>query len=95
VFVRKVAPHTRLAGNSAVRVVMKNVFDVAGVAPEHLGTRLTRHNLASKMLTAQVGVPVIAAVLGHADPASADAYLETDLERMRGCVLPLPSGARL
>ncbi|MDR1186142.1 MAG: tyrosine-type recombinase/integrase [Bifidobacteriaceae bacterium] len=95
VFIREVAPRIRLGGNSAVRVVMKKVFDRAGVVPERLGTRLTRGSLASKMLAARVGAPTIAAVLGHADPASADAYLETDLERMRGCVLPLPSGAGL
>jgi integrase len=95
VFVREVAPRVRLGGNSAVRVVMKKVFDRAGVVPERLGTRLTRGNLASKMLAARVGVPMIAAVLGHADPASADAYLHTDLERLRGCVLPLPAGAGL
>jgi integrase len=95
VFIRAVAPRVRLAGNSAVRAAVKRVFDAAGVAPRCLGTRLTRHNLASRMLAAQVGAPVIAAVLGHADPASADAYLETDQERMRGCVLPLPTGAGL
>jgi site-specific recombinase XerD len=95
VFVRSLAPYTGLSGHSAVRGVIKKVFDDAGVVPVQMGTRLTRHNLASKMLAARVGLPVIAAVLGHADPASADSYLETDQERMRGCVLPLPTGAGL
>ncbi|MDR2565129.1 MAG: hypothetical protein LBC97_03540 [Bifidobacteriaceae bacterium] len=44
---------------------------------------------------ARIAYPVISAVLGHADPASVDAYLETDTETMRGCVLPLPEAARL
>jgi integrase len=95
VFVRSVAPHTGLSGHSAVRAVVKKVFDDAGVVPVQVGTRLTRHNLASKMLAAQIAYPVIGAVLGHADPASVDAYLETDVETMRGCVLPLPEAARL
>jgi integrase len=95
VFARSVAPYTGLSGHSSVRGVIKKVFDDAGVAPAQVGTRLTRHNLASKILAAKVAYPVIGAVLGHADPASVDAYLETDTETMRGCVLPLPEAARL
>jgi hypothetical protein len=46
------------------------------------------------MLAAGVPHPTISAVLGHADPASVDAYLDTDAEAMRQCVLPLPQAAR-
>ncbi|MDR1512883.1 MAG: tyrosine-type recombinase/integrase [Propionibacteriaceae bacterium] len=90
VFVRQAAPYRALSGHSPVRLAIKRVFDAAGVAPAQTGTRLTRHTLASRMLSRGVPHPTISAVLGHADPASVDAYLETDAERMRACVLPLP-----
>jgi hypothetical protein len=44
------------------------------------------------MLRAEVELPTISAVLGHADPDSANSYLELDVEPMRHCVLPLPKG---
>jgi len=94
VFIRSLAPFVGLSGHSSIRCVIKGVFDDAGVAPSQWGTRLTRHNLASKMLAARVGAPTISAVLGHADPASVDAYLETDLEQMRACVLAAPQAVR-
>jgi len=90
VFVRSIAPHTGFLTSSAVRAVLGKVFGDAGVRPPVMGTRLIRHHLASSMLTAQVGLPTIAAVLGHADPASANAYLDMDAEQLRACVLPLP-----
>jgi integrase len=94
VFLRSLAPYTGLSGHSAVRGVIKKVFNDAEVAPPSFGTRWTRHSLASAMLSAQVAHPTIAAVLGHSDPKSVDAYLEMDVERMRACVLPLPEGAK-
>jgi integrase len=94
VFVRSVAPHVALSGHSSVPLAIGRVFDQAGIAPRPLGTRLTRHSAASRMLAAGVPHPTISAVLGHADPASVDAYLDTDTDAMRRCVLPLPKAAR-
>jgi integrase len=94
VFIRSLAPYGGLSGHSAVRRIIKKVFDAAGVEPDQVGTRLTRHNLASKMLAARVAHPTIAAVLGHAAPESVDVYLETDAESMRDCVLPLPEAVK-
>jgi len=53
---------------------------------------LLRHNAASRMLRSHAGLPVISAVLGHADPDTTNGYMEADAERMRACVLPLPKG---
>jgi integrase len=91
VFVRGSAPLRGLVGAGAVRGAMKRVFALAGLPTTGVGTRLARHSVASRMLVARVPHPVISAVLGHADPKSADAYLDTDSERMRLCVLELPA----
>jgi integrase len=94
VFIRWKAPYTGLSGHTAVYFVMRKVFRLAGVEPGCHGTRLARHNAASRMLLAGVPSPTISAVLGHGDPSSADRYLETDESGMRACVLPLPEGAK-
>jgi integrase len=93
VFVRSRAPHTALAGHSSIYRVVKKALVLAGVAPDQFGTRMTRHNAASRMLLAKTPAPVISAVLGHADPASTDRYLAVDADAMRRCVLPLPGAA--
>ena len=90
VFVRTKAPHHRFADHAAIYNVMKRVFAGAGVTPGRCGTRLARHSAASRMLAAGTPTPTISAVLGHARPESVDRYLETDIERLRACVLPLP-----
>ena len=39
------------------------------------GTRVLRHNAASRLLRAAVPLPTISAVLGHASPESTNLYL--------------------
>lgn len=90
VFLRAVAPHTGLAGHTAIYRVTRQVFKTAGLERTKVGTRLLRHNAASKLLRAGTPLPTISAILGHSSPDSTDVYLSTDTERMRACVLPLP-----
>lgn len=90
VFLGQLAPHRKLAGHSTVYKVIGRVQRKAGVEGAPCGTMALRHNAATRMLRAGTGLPTISAVLGHADPASSDAYIETDRERMAACVLPLP-----
>ena len=45
------------------------------------------------MVAAGTPLPVVASVLGHADPSSSDAYIEADVATMRSLCLPLPEGA--
>ena len=90
VFVRTKAPHHRFADHAAIYSVMKRVFVAAGVTPGRCGTLLARHSAASRMLAAGTPAPTISAVLGHVRPESVDRYLETDIESLRACVLPLP-----
>ena len=91
VFVRAKAPHTPHRDHAAIYAAIGRAFKAAGV--DGGGTLLLRHNAASKMLRAGAALPVISAVLGHADPDSTNAYMEADEASMRSCVLPLPKGA--
>lgn len=67
VFVRSVAPHVRLADHASVHRVITTVFAKAGISDVKAGTRLLRHNAASRLLRAQVPLPTISAVLGPQD----------------------------
>ncbi len=94
VFLRSVAPHTRLADHATVHRVITTVFGKAGVTDVKAGTRLLRHNAASRLLRAAVPLPTISAVLGHASPESTDLYLSFDQDRLLDCVLDVPDGTR-
>jgi integrase len=94
VFLRSVAPHTRLADHATVHRVITTVFCKAGAAEVKAGTRLLRHNAASRLLRAAVPLPTISAVLGHASPESTDRYLSVDQDRLLDCVLDVPGRTR-
>ncbi|MGH3603227.1 MAG: site-specific integrase [Pseudonocardiaceae bacterium] len=94
VFLRSAAPHTRLSDHAAIHRVIAGVFGEAGVTDVKAGTRLLRHNAASRLLRAAVPLPTISAVLGHASPESTNLYLSVDRDRLLECVLDVPEGAR-
>lgn len=94
VFLRSVAPHTRLGDHAAVHRIITTVFCRAGVTDVKGSTRLLRHNAATRLLRASVPLPTIAAVLGHASPESTDVYLSVDNVCLLDCVLDVPDGAR-
>jgi integrase len=94
VFLRSVAPHVRLADHASIYRVTAEVFGKAGITEVKAGTRLLRHNAASRLLRAAVPLPTISAVLGHADPESTNQYMSVDTDRLLQCVLPVPTGAR-
>lgn len=94
VFLRSVAPHTRLADHASIYRVTAQTFREAGVADVKAGTRLLRHSAASRLLRAAVALPTISAVLGHASPESTNTYMSVDTDRLLECVLPVPEGAR-
>jgi site-specific recombinase XerD len=89
-----VAPHTRLADHASVHRVTVETFRKAGVSDVKAGTRLLRHNAASRLLAAAVPLPTISAVLGHASPESTNLYMSVDRERLLDCVLPVPESVR-
>ena len=90
VFLRAKAPNTGLADHASVHRVITTVFGMAGVTEVKGGTRLLRHNAASRLLRAAVPLPTISAVLGHASPDSTDVYLTVDRDRLLECVLDVP-----
>jgi site-specific recombinase XerD len=94
VFLRSVAPHTRLSDHAAVHRVIATVFGKAGITGAKGGTRLLRHNAASRLLRASVPLPTISAVLGHASSESTDLYLSVDQDRLLECVLDVPGRTR-
>lgn len=94
VFLRQVAPHTPLSDHASIHRITTIVFAAAGVTDVKAGTRLLRHSAASRLLRAATALPTISAVLGHARIESTSVYLTVDDERLRGCVLPVPAGAR-
>ncbi|NDV07378.1 tyrosine-type recombinase/integrase [Rhodococcus sp. IEGM 248] len=93
-FVRRVAPHVRLRDHASIHRVTATVFTAAEVTDVKGGTRLLRHNAASRMLRAATPLPTIAAVLGLASEESAKQYMNIDDERLLRCVLPVPQSAR-
>lgn len=94
VFLRSKAPHIRLADHASIYRVTAETFRRAGVTDVKVGTRLLRHSAASRLLHADVPLPTISAVLGHASPESTNVYLSVDEARLLECVLAVPEGAR-
>ena len=93
-FLRCVAPHTRLADHASIYAVTAETFRKAGVTDVKAGTRFLRHNAASRLLRAAVPLATISAVLGHASAESTNLYMSVDEGRLLECVLPVPTGAR-
>ena len=93
-FLRSVAPHTRLNDHASVHRVTVTTFQKAGVATAKAGTRRLRHNAASRLLAAAVPLPTISAVLGHASAESTNLYMSVDRERLLECVLPVAECVR-
>ena len=94
VFLRSVAPHTRLVDHASIYMVTARTFQKAGVTGVKAGTRFLRHNAAARLLRAAVALPTISAVLGHASAESTNVYMSVDDERLRACVLPVPAGVQ-
>lgn len=94
VFLRCKAPHVRLADHASIHRVTAEVFAKAGVTDVRAGTRLLRHNAASRLLRAAVPLATISAVLGHASPESTNLYMSVDRDRLLECVLDVPEAAR-
>jgi site-specific recombinase XerD len=94
VFLRSLAPYTRLADHASIYRVTADTFDKAGVLEVRAGTRFVRHNAASRLLRAGTSLPTIAAVLGHASPESTNVYMSVDELRLLECVLPVPASNR-
>lgn len=94
VFLRALAPYTRLADHASIYRVIAETFRKVGVSDVKVGTQFLRHNAASRLLAAHTPLPTIAAVLGHASQESTNTYLSLDQRRLLECVLPVPASIR-
>ena len=92
-FLKCSAPYTPIKSHASCRAIVENIFKAAGIEPEagQVGSRLLRHNAASKLLSAGTATQVISSMLGHADNLTADVYLTTEREPLLKCVLPMPA----
>lgn len=90
VFLRSRAPHTQLADHASIHRVITGVLRAASVTDPKGGTRLLRHNAASRLLRAAVPLPTISTLLGHASLDSTNLYLSVDRDRLLECVLAVP-----
>jgi site-specific recombinase XerD len=92
-FLSKNGPHGPLAGHTPCRAIILRTLRIAGISLDGriCGTRLLRHNAASKMLRSEIPIETISAVLGHSAPDSTEIYLATDESRMRECCLSIPN----
>jgi len=82
---------TRPITPQAVRLLVQKFFRIAGVRTDggRKGLHLLRHYFATTLLNGGVSAPVISKVLGHKSPESLNAYVETDLTRLKACALSI------
>ena len=96
IFLQKNAPFEPIITHAACWKILHNVFREAEILKEGriCGTRLTRHNAASRMLRKGIPLSTISAMLGHLDPNSVNIYLTTDVVNLAKCTLPLPEAGK-
>ncbi len=91
-FTRLTAPY---CGMQSLAYVFRKHTALAGIPRTdcgRAGPHSLRHALASNMLTGQVPLPVITAVLGHSTSTSTTVYLHSDIEGLRQCALDVVEG---
>jgi len=71
--------------------VSNKILQAAGVRQgsghQRKGLHIFRYHLATKLLENEVSQPVISSSLGHADPASLEAYVASDFVHLKTCAL--------
>ncbi|RJR06282.1 hypothetical protein C4588_07975 [Candidatus Parcubacteria bacterium] len=90
IFVRSVAPYTKLSDSGNGRNIIKKYCDSAGI--NHLpgdgkGFHALRRSMGTWMLEAGVALPTISQVLGHHDHDSTKQYLSLDYLMLVECAL--------
>ena len=91
IFLTSLLPYSRMARGDATNIASL-VMRVAGVRTkkeDRKGLHLFRHFLATEMLSHDVAIPVISAILGHSSPQSTQAYLSADFIHLERCALSI------
>ncbi len=92
IFLCERTPHLPMISSQGCRSVLRKIVEGAGIdcTNRSIGTRITRHSVASRLVRREVPLQVISDALGHKNPDSVLVYLTTDEVMMRKCTLSLP-----
>ena len=88
-FIRSNAPYKPYNPTSITNICSK-IFKTTGIRQnpgERQGSHIFRHNVVKKLLENGVSKPVITAMIGHSNPSSIDAYVNTDFIHLKECAL--------
>ena len=91
IFLTARLPYSRMGRSSAMNIASL-IMGVAGVRKkkeDSKGLHLLRHFLATEMLSQDVALPVISAILGHSSPQSTQVYLSADFTHLERCALSI------
>ncbi|WP_316848636.1 tyrosine-type recombinase/integrase [Pedobacter psychrodurus] len=91
IFVLSRPPYARLQSKSLSNVAGK-IMKIAGIrtkSGDRKGFHIFRHHVATALLGNNISPVVISRILGHASPASLNAYLSADLIHLKGCALSI------
>jgi site-specific recombinase XerD len=90
IFIKHMPPFDAISENNHLASIIIRYMNKAGIRRTHKsGFHSLRHSAASMMLEAGTQLPIITEILGHSNSDITSVYLKTDIERLRGCVLPL------
>lgn len=93
-FVRAIAPHSRLASSAAISYIATSALIRAGLELQHKGAHIFRHSLASNLLRAGASLPEIGQVLRHKSHDSTRIYAKVDIDGLRALAMPWPGAAQ-
>jgi len=91
IFLRAVAPYTKLT-NDTICCVVQKAFKDSGIyiAGKKHGPHSLRMSLASELVSENIPYMVVSKILGHEDPNAAKHYVKFDIEMLRTCALDVP-----
>ncbi len=93
-FVRALAPHSRLASSAAISCIAKSALIRAGLKLQHKGTHIFRHSLATNLLRAGASLSEIGQVLRHKSHDTTRIYAKVDIDGLRELAMPWPGEAQ-
>jgi integrase len=94
VFITEDAPYVPFSSSSACYRIFSSILEQSGidVGERESGTRIARHNAASRLVRAGIPISDVSAVMGHRSQNTTMIYVTTDAEGMVKCTLPFPWG---
>jgi len=89
IFINHIAPNREFGEHNSLYRIMNKYLTIAGIDThgKQRGLHTLRHSLAGSLLEADVSLPLISEILGHADTNTTGEYLKIDLNNLRKCAL--------